>query len=169
MVTISRVSGSYPASFMLISDMNPCPCSFHTHASKECSYSPSTVARYQKRINGPLLNRVDVFVKVPPMKYEKLVEENQAEDSSQPRLRVGEAREIRRSRFKECGFLCNSEMRPAEVCKFCQLDDGAKGLLQTAAQRLNLSDRDFHRILKVSRTSATENFCSLSLEGQTGA
>ena len=162
-VTISRVSGSvtYPASFMLVAAMNPCPCGFHTHPRKECTCSPSTVARYQKRISGPLLDRVDVFVEVPPVEYEKLVEDAPAEDSSRPRLRVEEAREIQRERFKECGFYCNSEMGPAEVWKFCQLDEGAKGLLQTATQRLNLSARAFHRILKVSRTIA-------DLEGSVG-
>jgi len=155
-VTISRVSGSvtYPASFMLVAAMNPCPCGFHTHPRKECTCSPSTVARYQKRISGPLLDRVDVFVEVPPVEYDKLVEDEPAEDSSGPRLRVEVARGIQQDRFKECGFFCNSEMGPAEVWKFCQLDDGAKGLLQTATQRLNLSARAFHRILKVSRTIA---------------
>ena len=155
-VTISRISGSvtYPASFMLVAAMNPCPCGFHTHPRKECSCSPSTVARYQKRISGPLLDRVDVFVEVAPVEYEKLVEDVPTEDSSKPRLRVEEAREIQRERFAECGFYCNSEMGPAEVWKFCRLDDGAKGLLQTATQRLNLSARAFHRIIKVSRTIA---------------
>ncbi|PKB70476.1 MAG: magnesium chelatase [SAR202 cluster bacterium Io17-Chloro-G6] len=155
-VTISRVSGSvtYPASFMLVAAMNPCPCGFHTHPSKECTCSPSTVARYQKRISGPLLDRVDVFVEVPPVEYEKLVDDAPAEDSSRPRFRVEEARDIQQKRFKECGFFCNSEMGPAEVWRFCQLDDGAKGLLRTATQRLNLSARAFHRILKVSRTIA---------------
>ncbi len=95
------------------------------------------------------------------MEYEKLIEDQQGEDSSQPRLRVEEAREIQRERFKESGFFCNSEMGPAEVWKFCQLDEGAKGLLQTATQRLNLSARAFHRILKVSRTIA-------DLEGASG-
>ncbi|MDA0265249.1 MAG: ATP-binding protein [Chloroflexi bacterium] len=141
--------------------MNPCPCGFHTHPTKECTCSPSTVARYQKRISGPLLDRVDVFVEVPPVEYEKLVEDAPSEDSSQPRLRVEEAREIQRERFADCGFFCNSEMGPAEVWKFCQLDEGAKGLLQTATQRLNLSARAFHRILKVSRTIA-------DLEGSKG-
>ncbi len=112
------------------------------------------MARYQKRISGPLLDRVDVFVEVPPVEYEKLVEDEPAEDSSRPRLRVEEARGIQENRFKECGFFCNSEMGPAEVWKFCQLDEGAKVLLQTATQRLNLSARAFHRILKVSRTIA---------------
>lgn len=162
-VTISRVSGSvtYPASFMLVAAMNPCPCGYHTHPRKECTCSPSTVARYQKRISGPLLDRVDVFVEVPPVEYEKLVEDQQAEDSSGPRLRVEQARDIQRERFKENGFFCNSEMGPAEVWKFCQLDEGAKGLLRAATERLNLSARAFHRILKVSRTIA-------DLEGSDG-
>ncbi len=103
--------------------------------------SPSTVTRYQKRISGPLLDREDVFVEVPPVEYEKLIEDQQGEDSSQPRLRVEEARNIQRERFKESGLFCNSEMGPAKVWKFCQMDDGAKGLLQTATQRLNLSGR----------------------------
>ena len=153
-VTISRVSGSvtYPASFMLVAAMNPCPCGFHTHPRKECTCSASTVARYQKRISGPLLDRVDVFVEVPPVEYEKLVEDEPAEDSSRPRLRVEEARGIQENRFKECGFFCNSEMGPAEVWKFCQLDEGAKVLLQTATQRLNLSARAFHRIQELIST-----------------
>jgi len=155
-VTISRVSGSvtYPASFMLVAAMNPCPCGYFTHPTKECTCSPATVTRYQKRISGPLLDRVDVFVEVPPVEYEKLIEEGEAEDSSRPRKRVEDAREVQRERFKESGFFCNSEMGPTEVWKFCQLDDGAKGLLQTATQRLNLSARAFRRILKVSRTIA---------------
>ena len=88
------------------------------------------------------------------MEYEKLIEDQQAEDSSQPMLRVEQARDIQRERFKESGFFCNSAMGPAEVWKFCQLDEGAKGLLQTATERLNLSARAFHRKLKVSRTIA---------------
>jgi magnesium chelatase family protein len=112
------------------------------------------LARYQKRISGPLLDRVDVFVEVPPVEYEKLVDEEPAEDSSLLRKRVELAKDVQSDRFKELGFLCNSEMGPAEVWKFCQLDDTAKALLQAATQRLNLSARAFHRILKVSRTIA---------------
>ncbi len=155
-VTISRVSGTvtYPASFMLVAAMNPCPCGFHTHPRTECTCSPSSVARYQKRISGPLLDRMDVFVEVPPVEYEKLVDEEPAEDSCHLRKRVEQARDIQSVRFNELGFLCNSEMGPAEVWKFCQLDDTAKALLQAATQRLNLSARAFHRILKVSRTIA---------------
>ena len=155
-VTISRVTGSvtYPASFMMVAAMNPCPCGFYTHPVKECTCSPSIVARYQRRISGPLLDRVDVFVDVPPVEYEKLLDQCPAEDSSGPRGRVGQARELQRWRFQDRGFLCNSEMGPAEVWQYCRMEDGAKALLQTAAQRLTLSARAFHRILKVSRTIA---------------
>ncbi len=155
-VTISRVSGSvtYPASFMLVAAMNPCPCGFHTHPRTECTCSPSVVARYQRRVSGPLLDRIDVFVEVPPVDYDKLMDETPAEDSNHLRQRVEQAREMQQKRFQDNHILCNSEMGPAEVWKFCQLDDAAKALLQVAAQRLNLSARAFHRILKVSRTIA---------------
>ena len=155
-VTISRVSGSvtYPASFMMVAAMNPCPCGFHNHPVKECSCSPSTVARYQKKISGPLMDRVDVFVEVPPVEYEKLLESGTTGDSSAPRQRVEQARELQRERFRDNGFLCNSEMGPAEVWEHCEMEDGARSLLQTAAQRLALSARAFHRVLKVSRTIA---------------
>ncbi|MBM3941924.1 MAG: YifB family Mg chelatase-like AAA ATPase [SAR202 cluster bacterium] len=155
-VTISRANGtvSYPASFMLVAAMNPCPCGFHSHPRKECTCSPTTVARYQKRISGPLLDRLDMFVEVPPVEYEKLADGKDAEDSREVRRRVEQAREVQRQRFRDCGFLCNSEMGPAEVWNFCPLEEGAKSLLQAATQQLNLSARAFHRILKLSRTIA---------------
>jgi magnesium chelatase family protein len=155
-VTISRANGtvSYPASFMLVAAMNPCPCGYHSHPRRECTCSPSTVARYQKRISGPLLDRMDLFVEVPPVEYDKLVDETPAEDSAQVRGRVERAREIQRRRFGDSGVLCNSEMGPAEVWAACPLDGSARSLLQAATQQLNLSARAFHRILKVSRTIA---------------
>lgn len=139
---------------MMVAAMNPCPCGFHNHPARECTCSPSTVARYQKRISGPLMDRVDVFVEVPPVEYEKLVDAVPSEGSVGPRERVEQAREVQRERFRDNGFLCNSEMGPAEVWQHCRLEDGARSLLQTAAQRLTLSARAFHRVLKVSRTIA---------------
>ena len=155
-VNISRVAGTvtYPASFMLVAAMNPCPCGFHTHPKRQCTCTASVVNRYQKRISGPLLDRIDVFAEVPPVEYEKLVDPGASEDSEYSRQRVERARDIQQERFKNLGFLCNSEMGPAEVWKCCPLDDGAKALLQAATQRLSLSARAFHRILKVSRTIA---------------
>ena len=155
-VTISRVTGTvtYPASFMLVAAQNPCPCGFYTHPRMECTCSPSAVGRYQKRVSGPLMDRIDIFVEVPPVEYEKLVDQSPAEDSSQVRQRVERAREVQWQRFRDSNFLRNSEMGPAEVWKVCPLDDGARALLQTATQQLTLSARAFHRVLKVSRTIA---------------
>ena len=104
-VTISRVAGTvtYPASFMLVAAMNPCPCGYNTDPKKECSCSPSAVARYQKRVSGPLLDRIDVFVEVPPVEYEKLMEEEPGENSNHTRRNVEQAREVQQERFREQG------------------------------------------------------------------
>ena len=160
-VTISRVTGSvtYPSSFMLVAAQNPCPCGFYSHPRKECTCSASAVARYQKRISGPLMDRIDIFVEVPPVEYEKLVDEGLAEDSSEIRKRVESARKVQAQRFEDGRGHFNSEMEAAEVWKICRLDDGARCLLQTATNQLNLSARAFHRIVKVSRTIADLN-CS---------
>ena len=153
-VTISRVTGTvtYPASFMLVAARNPCMCGFYTHPRRECTCSPAAVTRYQKRISGPLMDRIDISVEVPPVEYDKLVDEAPAEDSALVRKRVERARELQRERFKRHGYLCNSEMGPGEVWKFCPLEEGAKSLLQAATTQLSLSARAFHRILKVART-----------------
>ena len=155
-VTISRVTGSvtYPASFMLVASQNPCPCGYFSHPRKQCTCSSSAVARYQKRISGPLMDRIDIFVEVPPVEYEKLVEIDPAEDSKRVRERVETAREVQGRRFSEGPVHFNSEMGAAEVWKICNLDSAAKSLLQTASNQLNLSARAFHRIVKVSRTIA---------------
>ncbi|MFQ6029671.1 MAG: YifB family Mg chelatase-like AAA ATPase [Dehalococcoidia bacterium] len=155
-VTISRVTGTvtYPASVMLIAAKNPCPCGFNSHPRKDCTCSPSMVSRYQKRVSGPLMDRMDISVEVPPVEYDKLVDEAPTEDSAQVRKKVEKARKIQQERFKDCGFLCNSEIGPGDVWKFCPLEDGAKSLLQAATIQLSLSARAFHRILKVARTIA---------------
>ena len=155
-VTISRVTGTvtYPASFMLVAAQNPCPCGYHSHPRKQCVCSNSAVSRYQKRISGPLMDRIDIFVEVPPVEYEKLVDDGPAEDSAVIRERVEQARTLQSERFQEAPFLCNSEMGAAEVWKVCNLDEGARNLLQSATTQLSLSARAFHRIVKVSRTIA---------------
>ena len=155
-VTISRVTGSvtYPASFMLVAAQNPCPCGYHSHPRKDCTCSSSAVARYQKRISGPLMDRIDIFVEVPPVEYEKLVDEEEAESSDAVRRRVERAREVQASRFDHRSVHFNAEMGAAGVWKICNLDNTARNLLQTATTQLNLSARAFHRIVKVSRTIA---------------
>ena len=157
-VTISRAGGTvtFPANFALVGAMNPCPCGFFGHPTRECACSPSMVARYQKRISGPLLDRIDIFVEVPPVEYEKLVDEDLSEPSSQVLKRVEKAREVQRHRFNSTNtpIASNSEMGPAGVWDFCKMEENAKGLLQAAMKQLDLSARSFHRILKLSLTIA---------------
>ena len=155
-VTISRAQGrvTYPANFMLISSMNPCPCGFASDPLKECTCTPGAVSRYRRRISGPLLDRIDLFVEVPRVEYEKLVQPANAEKSALVRNRIEKARRIQQDRFYGTSLITNSEMGPEEVWKFCQLDESAQGLLQAAMKQMHLSARGFHRILKLSRTIA---------------
>ena len=134
--------------------LHGCPCGFYGDPQKECTCSPSMVARYQRRISGPLLDRMDLFVEVPRVEYEKLMDNSSAEESAQTRQRVEAARAVQRRRFQGTHLASNSEMGPAEVWNYCQVDDSAKSLLQAAMKQLNLSARAFHRILKISRTIA---------------
>ena len=155
-VTISRAQGTvtFPANFMLVAAMNPCPCGFYGDSVRECTCAPGLVARYQKRISGPLLDRIDMFVEVPRVDYEKLMKPDNAENSKHARQRVEDARSLQLSRFEGTTLACNADMGPAQVKNVCILEDGARGLLQQATQQLQLSARAFHRILKLSRTIA---------------
>jgi magnesium chelatase family protein len=157
-VTISRAHGSvtFPANFMLVAAMNPCPCGNYGDPIKACSCSESTVARYQRRISGPLLDRIDLFVEVPRIDYEKLASLAPAEPSSAVRDRVNRARELQRGRLQGRPAAANAEMSPADVRDYCQtnLDEGATSFLKLATNQLSLSARAFHRILKVARTIA---------------
>ena len=155
-VTISRAQGSatFPANFMLVAAMNPCPCGYYGDPKHECTCSPSAIARYQKRISGPLLDRFDIFIDVPQVEYEKLMAEGNTEDGDHARKRIEAARDTQRARFEETAYVSNAEMGPAEVWEFCQAEADAKGLLQAAMQQMALSARGFHRVLKVARTIA---------------
>ena len=165
-VTISRAQGSltFPANFQLISAMNPCPCGFYNDPVRECTCSPSTVTRYQKRISGPLLDRIDIHVEVPRVEYDKLSDDRLGEPSQVVRLRVEAARARQHERFQgEAGvqdgsdtnpIKTNADMRPAEVRKYCQLDEAGSSLMRTAMRQLQLSARAYHRVLKLARTIA---------------
>ncbi len=155
-VTISRAQGTvtFPANFMLVAAMNPCPCGFSSDPMKECTCSPSTISRYKKRISGPLLDRVDLFVEVPRVEYEKLVAPQSAEKSETVRERTERARDIQHTRLAGKGIFTNAEMGPVEVWDYCQVDEAAQGLLQTAVKQTFLSARGYHRVLKVARTIA---------------
>jgi magnesium chelatase family protein len=157
-VTISRAAGTltFPANFMLVAAMNPCPCGFYGDPTKECTCSPSMVTRYQKRISGPLLDRIDIHVEVPRVPYEKLTAERTGEPSSVVSARIEAARERQRTRFASSdGHVhCNADMTPADVRVFCRLDATGQSLMRSAMQQLQLSARAFHRVLKIARTIA---------------
>ncbi|RJQ40438.1 MAG: ATP-binding protein [Dehalococcoidia bacterium] len=155
-VTISRAQGSlsFPASFMLVGAMNPCPCGYNGDPFRQCSCSASTVARYQQRISGPFLDRVDIFVEVPHIDYEKLTDDRAGEPSEKIRERVSAARTRQIARFSGDGIACNAEITAAQVRDFCRMEDSAQGLLKAATKQLYLSARAFHRILKLARTIA---------------
>ena len=160
-VTISRAQGTltFPANFMLIGAMNPCPCGYYGDPVKPCTCSSSTVTKYQKRISGPLLDRIDIHIEVPRLEYDKLADRRPGEQSAAIQLRVEAARQIQRQRFAEHPseahpLACNSDMGPAELRRYCQLDDQGRALMKTAMNQLNLSARAYHRVLKLARTIA---------------
>jgi magnesium chelatase family protein len=158
-VTISRAKGSltFSANFQLIGAMNPCPCGYYGDSVKPCSCAPSTVTKYQKRISGPLLDRIDIHIEVPRVDYEKLSGDRVGESSEAIRLRVQAARDIQNKRFSSNGssdIVCNADMRVGQIRQFCKLQDEGQGLMRSAMTQLNLSARAYHRILKLARTIA---------------
>jgi magnesium chelatase family protein len=160
-VTISRarMSVTFPANFSLVAAMNPCPCGYYGDSTKECSCPPAVVSRYQRRISGPLLDRIDLFVDVPRVAYEKLASTTKAEPSAAVAERVHRAREVQHARFStegEGGTSLNSEMNPSQVRDYAQLQmtEPAAALLKLAVEQLNLSARAFHRVVKLARTIA---------------
>ena len=155
-VTISRAQGSvtFPANFMLVAAMNPCYCGYYGDSQRQCTCSPSMVNKYQKRISGPLLDRIDIFVEVPRVEYEKLTADTAGEESSAVRQRVEQASERQRHRFAGTNVQTNADMGPAEVWDHCKLDDAAQSLAKAAMDQLQLSARAYHRTLKLSRTIA---------------
>ena len=155
-VVISRAQGSvtYPTNFMLVGAMNPCPCGYYGDPRKECSCSASQVYRYARRISGPLLDRIDIFVDVPSVEYDKLAGPATAEPSRSVRDRTERARKVQSKRFSGSDILTNSDMGPNEVYRFCELDEQASGLVKTAMKQMHLSARAYHRILKLARTIA---------------
>lgn len=156
LVTISRAQGTitYPANFMLIAAMNPCPCGYSGDPVRDCTCTATAIMRYQKRISGPLLDRIDIHVEVPRIDYEKLADKRKAESSATVRQRVQAARERQLQRLATTRLTCNAEMGPAEVRELCQVDASGEKLLKAATQQLHLSARAYHRVLKLSRTIA---------------
>jgi magnesium chelatase family protein len=155
-VNISRASGTvtYPANFMFIAAQNPCPCGYYGDPTHACTCSNTMITRYQKRISGPLMDRIDIHVDVPRVPFEKLTAERRGEPSEAIRARVEAARAIQAERFKDTPLHANADMGASEVKRICVLDDTGKQLMKSAMRQMNLSARAFHRILKLGRTIA---------------
>ena len=151
----ARMSCDFPASFMLVASMNPCPCGFHNHPEKECTCAPGMVQRYLNRISGPLLDRIDIHIEVVPVNYEKLSATTTAESSDTVRERVVRARVIQAKRYAGLdGIYCNAQMTSAMIRRHCHLDETGGRLLRAAMEMRGLSARAYDRILKVARTIA---------------
>lgn len=155
-VTISRAWGSvsYPSSIMLVAAMNPCPCGYYGHPKKECICSDKKVKQYLSRISGPMLDRIDIQVEVPPVEFEDISSDIKEEPSSAIRERVQRAREIQNNRFKGTDITCNAQITSDIIDEVCVMTDSAKLLLKDIFERLGLSARGYDRILKVARTAA---------------
>ncbi|MBD1398526.1 YifB family Mg chelatase-like AAA ATPase [Pontibacter sp. JH31] len=156
-VTISRAKTTldFPANFMLIASMNPCPCGYYNHPEKECVCAPGLVQRYLNKVSGPLLDRIDLHVEVTPVTFDEMTATRKSEDSETIRQRVVTAREVQRERFKGLEQIHSNAMMPSQMVKeICQISDSGRTLLKTAMERLGLSARAYDRILKVSRTIA---------------
>jgi magnesium chelatase family protein len=155
-VRVSRVKNSslFPASFMLVAAMNPCPCGFYTDPRKACRCNPNKIQNYMGKISGPLLDRIDIHIELPSIKYKELSDTKDAEPSKVIKERVEKAAAIQRERFKEEGLFYNTQMNTKLIKKYCALNDEAKELLKMAMTELGLSARAYDKILKVSRTIA---------------
>ena len=160
-VTISRARGSlsFPANFQMVAAMNPCPCGFYGDMYKACTCSQTSITTYQKRISGPLLDRIDIHIQVPRVDYEKLSDDRYGETSASVRARVEAARIIQRNRFLENEnekhhIFCNADMGNSEIRKYCKLDESCNTLMRAAMNQYHLSARAYHRVLKLSRTIA---------------
>lgn len=156
-VTISRAKSTieYPANFMLIASMNPCPCGYYNHPEKECLCGPAIVQRYLSKVSGPLLDRIDLHVEVVPVSFDEMTANRRVETSEVIRERVIQARDIQIQRFENHKHIhCNAMMPSHMVKKICAIDATGNALLKTAMERIGLSARAYDRVLKVSRTIA---------------
>lgn len=155
-ITVSRALGSvdYPSSITLIAAMNPCPCGFFGHPTKQCTCSPNTVRKYLNRISGPMLDRLDLHIEVPPVNYGEISDSVATESSAEIRERVNKARRMQIERYKGTGITCNARLTPALLRESCPMTDDAANYLKESFDALGLSARAYDRILKVARTLA---------------
>ena len=155
-ITISRAACAltYPCSVMLICAMNPCPCGYFGHPTRSCSCPNGAPARYLSKVSGPLLDRLDIHIEVPPVDYNQLSDSECGESSAEIRARVNEARRLQQRRFEGTDITCNAKMTPALTRKYCTLSESASKTLELSFERLGLSARAYDKILKVARTIA---------------
>ena len=156
-ITVARVKYSveYPASFMLVASMNPCPCGYYNHPTKPCVCTPTQVQRYLNRISGPLLDRIDLQIEVTPLPFEKMADARPGESSAAIRERVVQARRRQEKRYAGVpGVYCNAQMNSRLLAQYARPDEAGLAMLKTAMTQLNLSARAYDRILKVARTIA---------------
>ena len=155
-ITVSRAQGTvtFPADIMLIASMNPCPCGNFNNPPKDCLCSPGQISKYQRKISGPLLDRIDLHIEVPQVEYDKFESKEDTESSEKIRERVAKARAIQRFRFLNDGIFSNSEMSLKQLKKYIALSDDSKEIMKRAAEKHSLSARSYYRILKISRTIA---------------
>lgn len=154
-ISRAKFAVEYPASFMLVASMNPCPCGYYNHPERDCVCAPGIVQKYLSRISGPLLDRIDIHIEIVPVPFEKLSELRESENSELVRDRVMKARQIQEQRFKDIdGVYCNAQMSSKQMRTFAEIDKTSAELLNNAMQRLNLSARAYDRIIKVARTIA---------------
>jgi magnesium chelatase family protein len=145
---------NYPASFMLVAAMNPCVCGFFTDPQKECTCTPLQIQRYRSKVSGPLLDRIDIQVEVPGLRYQELASKDPGESSDAIRQRVNAARSIQLARFQKTKIHSNAQMSAREIKRYCAVKEDAEKLLETAINKLGLSARAYSRVLKVGRTIA---------------
>jgi len=156
-VARSKMTIDYPASFMLVAAMNPCPCGHYGDPMHPCTCTPSQIHRYKSKISGPLLDRIDIQCEVQAVPYDKLRSSQPGESSADIRRRVMKARQIQQQRFAGTNIYCNAQMSAKQVRTFCVVDEAGDNLLRTAMERFGLSARAYDRILKVARTIADLN------------
>jgi len=155
-VTVSRAAGSatYPAQFMLVAALNPCPCGYYTDPHHECHCTPTQIRNYLRRISGPLLDRIDIHVDVPPVRLKQLTRLPEGEPSTEIREQVERARRAQRERFRRARIFSNAQMTNRHIKRYCALEPPVQSLLEQAMTELRLSARAYYKILKVARTIA---------------
>lgn len=155
-ITISRVSGSltYPCEVMLVCAMNPCPCGFYGHPTKQCTCSKGVPQKYLSKVSGPLLDRLDIHIEVPQVEFSKLSGEEKGESSAEIKKRVNAARKIQNERFKGTDITCNAKMTPKQTAEFCKLSESGRKILQKCFETMDLSARAYDKILRIARTIA---------------